>query len=323
LPPLLSKHPVQKDVIFYIKRITGILLLLALSAVFLFSAFTKLIAIEPFEWTFIDLLPIGFTTAAIIARLFIAAEIGLAFFLLAHLFLKKFTYKAALAFLALLTGYLALLIIKQGNTGNCGCFGDTYQMTPLAAIGKNVVMMIAIGILYFIYPVSLEKYQGATAGITGAAAIVLPFIIAPMFFSGKGEVAHQPINLNPIYKYGAPKPTIDLTKGKHIVAYMSLTCPHCRKTAYLLHILHHQHPELPFYMVLNGREKWDKDFFGETKSASVPYSIMRDIPAFSSMAGDYVPAIYWINNSIIERKTYYTQLDPALITEWMKQSGKN
>lgn len=308
----------QKDFSFYFKRTTGILLLLALSAVFLFSAFTKLLVIEPFEWTFIDLFPVGFTAAAVIARLFIGLEIGMALFLLAHLFLKSFTYKAALAFLLVLTGYLVLLLIKQGNTGNCGCFGDTYQMTPLAAIGKNVLMMAAIGVLYFIYPVSLQKNKRIIAVAASVAAIALPFIIAPIFLSGKGEVVHQPINLTPIYQYGQPRPTIDLARGKHIVAYMSLTCPHCRKTAYLMHILHDQHPELPFYMVLNGRDKWDKAFFGETKSASVPYSIIRDVPAFSSMAGEYVPAIYWINNGVIERKTYYTQLDPALIAEWMK-----
>ncbi len=311
----------QKDAIFYLKRITGIILLLALSAVFLFSAITKLMVIEPFEWTFIDLFSAGFTTAAVMARLFIALELGIAFFLLAHLYLKSFTYKATFSILLLLTGYLVLLYLRQGNTGNCGCFGDAYQMTPLAAIVKNLVMMLAVGVLYVIYPVqpiNNHNYRIIIAGIAFSAALALPFIASPIYHLGQGEVTHQPINLQPIYDKGEPKPSINLKQGKHVIALMSLTCPHCRKAAYLIHILHHQYPDISFYMVLNGRQKWDNDFFRETKTEHVPYSIIRDIPAFSSMAGEYVPAIYWISNSVIERKTYYTELDPKVIEAWMR-----
>src|ERR1700754_913796 len=118
---------------FYLKRITGLILLLALSAVFLFSAGAKLWFIEPFEWSFADILPVDMMTAGILARLFIGLEIVIGLFLLAHIFLKKFTYKASLSVLIFFTIYLVLLIIKNGNSGSCGCFGEAYQMKPLTA----------------------------------------------------------------------------------------------------------------------------------------------------------------------------------------------
>jgi len=36
------------------------------------------------------------------------------------------------------------------------------------------------------------------------------------------------------------------------------------------------------------------------------------------MAGPYVPAIYWINNSVIEKKSNYFQLDPKYMRDWLK-----
>src|SRR3954465_6014753 len=95
----------------YIRRITGLILLLALSAVFLFSAWSKLQAIQPFEWSFLDLAPIGMTGAAVMARLFIGLEVVIGLFLLAHIYLGSFTYRATLVMLGLLTLYLVLLII--------------------------------------------------------------------------------------------------------------------------------------------------------------------------------------------------------------------
>lgn len=316
----------QQDVTFYIRRATGLLILLGLSAVFLFSAGTKLIAIEPFEWSFLELLPVGFTGAALLARLFIAIELGLAFLLVAHLHLRKFTFKAAIAFLVFLTGYLVLLLAKQGNTGNCGCFGDAYQMTPVAAIIKNGAMIAAILALYFLYPRegipnrllrSKRKMLVSTVLILIVSAS-LPFIISPVYLSGKGEVVATPISLDAIYDYGIPRPAINLKKGKHIVAFLSLTCPHCRKAAYLLQLLLRRNADFPLYMVLNGKQAREQAFFGETKSLAVPHSTIREVPPFGAMAGEYVPAIFWINNSVIERKTYYTELDPVEISHWLK-----
>ena len=40
---------------------------------------------------------------------------------------------------------------------------------------------------------------------------------------------------------------------------------------------------------------------------------------FKEMAGDYVPAIYWIDNSVVEREANYNQLDPAIIKKWLKE----
>jgi len=173
-------------------------------------------------------------------------------------------------------------------------------------------MMAATLILYYIYPVRPYKQQMLVAATVVMAALAIPFILQPIYRASDTELVHESIDLQSIYTAGKPVPSIDLRKGKQIIAFMSLTCPHCRKAAYLLQILHRQYPDMPFYMVLSGSPKNEQPFFNETKSIQVPHSIMTDIPAFTAMAGEYVPAIFWIKNSMIE-------LEPGDILQWMNK----
>jgi hypothetical protein len=191
-------------------------------------------------------------------------------------------------------------------------------MKPGAAIWKNIGMIAVVVLLYFIYPSRPYRNQGLVGVLVMVVAFIVPFVLEPVRIYGSGEKANEAINLDPIYQYGVPRPTVDLKQGKHIVAYFSTTCPHCKKGAYLIQILHRRYPELPIFMVLNGSPELEKEFFEETKSIAVPHTLMSNTPAFTTMAGKYVPAIYWINNSVIERKTYYTELAPGAIKDWLK-----
>lgn len=306
---------------FYIRRIVGVLLLLALSATFFFSAWSKIYsddAFDNFQWTFLDLGINSVMFAGIIARVMIAFEFMLGLFLLAHIYLTKFTYKAIIAVLVVFIVYLLFVIMKQGNTGNCGCFGDKLAMTPLAAIWKNVGMIAATVVLMFIYPVQPYKFQEYAVLALCLVAFSTPFVMSPVNL-GTGPVKYTTaLDLNLLYKKD-PVPTVDLRKGKHIIAFMSLTCPHCRKAAYLLQIIHRKHPDLPLYMVLSGSPDHKKEFFDETHAEHVPYVMFQNIEDFTAMAGPSVPSIYWVNNGVIEYKSKYAyyQLDPSYMLGWL------
>lgn len=333
----------QSGPMFYFKRAAGIILLLALSATFFYSAYTKCgvqfvgetynifghkihgIALGPadnsfdsFQWTFLDLGVSNMLVAGIIARIMIGLELLLGLFLLCHLFLKKFTYKAVIAILAIFIVYLLVVIAKQGNSGNCGCFGDKVAMKPLTAIWKNVIMIAATIGLMFIYPAKPYKHQDYISLVVGAVAFVLPFLVNPVYLGTAPAKYDKPLNLELLYKYDdAPK--IDLRKGKHIIAFMSLTCPHCKKAAYLMQIIHKQHPEIPLHMVLDGSKDHEQSFFDETHAKNVPYTIYRHTPEFIELAGQGVPSIIWVNNGKAELKSVYAyyQLDPKYMIEWM------
>lgn len=309
----------SRSPLFIVKRIIGAILLLAMAAVFIFSAYSKIYSINAFDgfvWTFLDLGITSIKAAGIMARVMIGLELLLALFLICHIFLRTFTYKAIIILLTIFIGYLSMVLYQQGNTGNCGCFGDVYAMQPLQAIYKNIAMIAVTILLMFIYPVKPFKGQEWIAPLLGMAALVAPFIIAPFNADTQPEKVNKSIDLSPLYA-GANKPDVELRTGKHIVAFLSLTCPHCRKAAYLMQVIHKQHPEIPMYLVLNGPATYKDEFFNETHAAEVPNLFFPDTKGFIAMAGSAVPSIYWITDSHIDYKSNYYQMDPTRMIQWM------
>ncbi|NCX96604.1 MAG: hypothetical protein EBX41_09420 [Chitinophagia bacterium] len=145
-------------------------------------------------------------------------------------------------------------------------------------------------------------------------------MLNPLTDSTAPVVNKRPINLDLLYKY-SPTPAVDLRKGKQIIAFMSLTCPHCKKAAYLLHIIHKQHPDYPLYMVLDGAPEHKNAFFSETHAEDVPYLLYRHTEEFVDMAGSGVPSIYWFKDgqAVLKSEYAYYQLDPSYMGKWLKQ----
>lgn len=294
-----------------LKSTIGFILLLLLSAIFIFSAITKFVSIEPFEWTFMDMgLPNTFSF--FLARFFVGFEFLLALFMLAHFYLKKFTYPITILFLIAMTIYLVILWITKGNDVDCGCFGDSLPMSPAVSILKNIGLLAITFLLSKIYPVKPYRFQGILSIIGAAAMLALPFIFVP--YAQKPT----PINLNPLYQDASNQPSVDLRKGKHLVAFMSLGCPHCRKAAKIFRDIYAEDSTVPIMMVINGSPTDSGNFFAETKSNRVPHFIFNNHDAFIKLAGRYVPQIYWINNGIKERQVSYIQLNTALLKNWKK-----
>ncbi len=192
-------------------------------------------------------------------------------------------------------------------------------MNPLQAIWKNLAMIGATVVLIYIYPIKPYKNQELAAALVAMVALIAPFVATPLDFEHQPKEVGRSIDLAPLYAPGQKQPYVDLRKGKHIVAFMSLTCPHCKKAAYLLHVIKRSHPEYPIYLVLSGTPDQQPGFFKESKAGSVPHLLFEDHATFRDMAGEYVPAIFWINNSTIEKESNYYQLDPAYIGKWLKQ----
>jgi thiol-disulfide isomerase/thioredoxin len=320
--------PANKSTAFYIKRTIGLILLLTLAAVFLFSGLTKIglgydhgfywtyEGATNFTWTFIDMGINSQLWAGVIARVMIGLEFVIAALLLAHIFLKQVTYPLTIGVLIVFTVYLIIQVMMYGKEGNCGCFGEDLPMTPLNAIWKNLGMIAITASLYFLYPVKPYKHQEWISVVVAMIAIVIPFIVDPISSGTTPKTENKPINMDALYAKDTI-PSVELRQGKHIVAFMSLTCPHCRKAAKKLAIVHKKNPQIPIFMVLAGNPDNKKKFFDDTKSEDVPYVMFRDPEEFLKMAGSGVPAIFYINNNVIERDANYFQLDPGYMLEWL------
>ena len=310
------------------QRIAGLTLLILLAAVFLFSGYSKIHsynAFDNFQWTFIDLGVNSQLVATILARFMIGLEFMFGLFLLLHIFLQKFTYKAIIATLVVFILYLIFVIIKHGNAGDCGCFGDKLAMSPLNAIIKNVVMIGMTLALMKIYPVAPYKHQEIFLPPLIIIAMSVTLILNPIDLTTKPSPTKKNVDISLLYKF-SPAPKVDFTKGKHIIAFVSYYCPHCRKAAYLLHIIHSKHPEFPIYLVAAGAPEQAKEFYDESKAGDLPSFYYNHTEEFMALVkgGEKdggTPAIYWINNGKAEFESTYYQLDPVHIKAWL-QYGK-
>ncbi len=317
----IEVHPPVEKKGFSAKRIPGLILLILLAGIFFFSGYSKIHsynAFDNFQWTFIDL---GFDSqlvAGILARGMIGLEFMLGLFLLLHIYLEKFTYKAVIGILIFFIIYLIFVIIKHGNAGDCGCFGDKLAMSPLNAIIKNVVMIAMTVVLMFIYKVKPYKYQDIMLPPVIVVAMSICFFANPLDASTAPAPYKKTLDISPLYSY-TPKPAVDLLHGKHIVIFASYYCPHCKKAAYLLQIIHRKHPEFPIYMVLAGAPEQEKQFFDESHAIDIPHLYYPHNDEFTLMAGEGTPAIYWMNNGKAEFQSNYYQLDPVYMEKWLKK----
>lgn len=291
--------------------------------VFLYSAYTKLYPIEPFEYTFVDLGVGGWKTAPFIARFMIGLEFFIGILLIFGIYMKPFTLRLTIGSLIIFSVYLVFIMLSDGNNGNCGCFGNAIVMTPLQALIKNIVMLAVSIVIYKFYDgINYLKAGKWLFGASFVAAFAMPHVLNYVDFSYSEAYLSKkedqfPLELDSLYKNAKlHTPPASLKTGKHIIAFMSLTCPHCRIAAKKMRLMKEQNPDISMYLVLNGDYNKIQPFFEDTKARNIDYCILNG-KSFVYLAGVNMPAIYMVNNSVVEHWVDYMVLDQAEVEKWL------
>lgn len=280
---------------------------------------------EPFEYQFVDIGVATWKTAPYIARVFIGIEFFVGFLLLLNIALKKFTLKFSIFFLLLLSAYLVYKIIMEGNVGNCGCFGEAVKMSPLEGIIKNIILIFCCIVCYF----TIEKELWSTTAkkimipILFVLAMCLGFFIYPLDVVHSSTLDTTKVNykvpLEAMYKdTQKEKPTINLLKGKHIIAFLSLSCPHCKIAAKKLHVIHKKNPALPLYLALNGNVEKKENFLDETQTKDIPHNLFLGPKDWISVAGINLPVIMYVEDGIVKKKFNGAQIEQDDMEKWMR-----
>ena len=301
-------------------RFVTLFLSAIVGCIFLYSAFTKSFPVEPFEYTLAESLHLPWFWAAIGARFLTGLEAGLGLLLMVNLTgSKKWVLKKAFALLIIFSVYITYIWVRFGSKVNCGCFGDAIWMTPLVSLVKNAILLFIIAFLLRFAGTWKWKRSAITAYVVLLMAIALPFILIPMP-QGKPDwvkTGGYSIDLSLLRPSGSDTAIADLSKGKHIVAFLSQRCPHCRLAAYKMHVMKQNNPGLPLFMVIAGVKTTDlSGFFKETRAINIPYAL-ADQQLFMSYTAGVYPQILWINNGTVEAKSDYANLDQAAIEQWL------
>jgi uncharacterized membrane protein YphA (DoxX/SURF4 family) len=255
-------------------KILLLVLRLLLAAVFIFSAISKLFPIEVFELNFVYQGISGWEMAPYLSRSLIIFELFLGLSLLFTNLLKRFVLPATFVLLLLFTIYLLYSLIKDGNEGNCGCFGTILPMTPLESILKNLVLMLIVAFIYTKSEVTKWRYKWLLPClfVISSSTIVLLYPIYDYSYTTKplkGETADiASLSGFSNQQHG------NLDQGKKLVAVFNMACSHCIEVALKLSAAKTRVPLPETYYILLGDSSEVKDFYTLTNS-SAPYKLMR------------------------------------------------
>lgn len=308
-------------------RIAKIILLSILTiltgVLFIYSAYTKTYSLESFErfqYTIVEYVHLPWWIAVHASRLLIGMEGALGILIAGHLFGKrKWILTISIWLLLAFSIYLVYLWSAVGNDINCGCFGDKIWMSPASSLLKNLILIIIIWLIRRYHNGFNFKRAQLITLITFAAITFTPYILFPLPPSQPNWLKKDKyqLNLDALYEDGkTDAPSIDLTKGKHVLVFASLTCPHCKMAAYKMHVMKQKNPDLPFYIVYAGNKKHLADFWKETQAETIPHTKL-EAEKFTELAGFSWPAIFLINDGWVEGQTTYISMNQAEIEEWL------
>ncbi|MGI6320381.1 MAG: MauE/DoxX family redox-associated membrane protein [Bacteroidales bacterium] len=305
-----------------IKTIIFRILSILLGLVFIFSAYVKLFPIEILEIAIVETGLVGWSLAPIFARLLLASEFALGVFLIMNIKPKLVNIFVMLSLLVF-SIYLSIILIFQGNSVNCNCFGLFMIMNPFESILKNILMIALSVLLYFKNTAVDYKKDWLVIGVGAVLVSSIPFIINPPVFdkSKFGYEIEEPylMDLSVVYDDAdVEQPKIDLREGKHLIAFYSSNCQHCVVAAYSLQLISKRNPDLSFYFFINGDEEDIKEFHNLTKSEHVPHSILLAQP-FVMLAGNRFPAVFLVEDSYVQERIHPAAVDEKMILEWFER----
>ncbi len=287
------------------------LLSVATGALFLYSAYTKLFPVQSFEYTLADQAHLSRKVASIAARFFVGLEAGLGALIVLHFFgRQKWVLKGAFTLVAVFSLYLVWLWATAGNNVNCGCFGDAIWMSPSASLVKNVGLLLVLGLLIRFHNGFEYRWVNLSAVTFLVCAIASIYIFMPVFHPYK-------IDLSALYADPDLAPQQDFSKGKHILAFLSPSCMHCRKAGLKIHNMHLHDSGIPIYMIIGGTKSDLKDFWKDSQAEDVPHTRLDQGPFMKYTHGIF-PTILWVNNGEVEADTGYPELSETVIEKWMK-----
>jgi len=311
-----------------LKLIVSSILSICLGLIFIYSGYSKLFPIETFELTFVDIGVANWYAAPVIARLLIGLEFFIGLLLIANYNLRKFTIPVTIALLSFFIIYLGIQIFNNGNDGNCGCFGESIVMTPVQGILKNVIMIAVAFLVYLLSEGWKLKYNKLVTCLLALSVGVIPFILNPVDYTytsnNLDEKVNYPLELDLLYSPEDPAkveiPSIELRRNKHVLAFLSLTCHHCRVAAKKFRLIKKNNPSLSIYFILNGNKSDYKAFIEDTKATNIPSSYCLG-KSFVQLSSAHLPRIYYLDNGMVVKKVDYYELNQYGIENWVK-TGK-
>ena len=279
-----------------------------------------------FEKQLVDL---GFATwcsAPYFVRMLIALELAIGIAILQKYHLKKIVFPTAISLLIIFSIHLAIEMYRHGAlNGNCGCFGQLIDMSPLAAFIKNMIM---IGLLIYLYRIISAEEKGKQKSIYLIlilfSSLLFMFILFPFspcrqkinleetIIKVDSAQNKQPSSASPVAAENNRKKTtqnksvvsepkkvtsrfaeystfgnkqVNLDEGKKIVCLFAAGCDHCKEVAKAICELSKKDNSPQVYILFMDEETNLIPDFFKEMGCTFPYQVI-DVSKFWPLMGD-------------------------------------
>lgn len=292
-----------------------------LTALFIIVAgAVKLFPVESFEYLLVKKGISSWELSPFIARLIVGFEFLLGLILLIPYKLKKVSLPSNITVIGIYTLYIIITLLVNGNEENCGCFGSILPLNSWETLLKNLVLLaILIGLYKKHSDIDYSKRVNLILIPCLVLSIVLPFILR---FSPSGETnsvkVGEKVDLESLPALLPTGDEVSYEDGKHIVAFLSVSCSHCKNVALKLKTVSEMHNIQPITFVLGGKKDKLPAFLEETNT-QFPYHYISN-GSFYSYVGGNVPATCYVNNGVLENIWYGDNFD---VDEFVTVCSKN
>ncbi|MFN8436484.1 MAG: hypothetical protein U0V72_02505 [Cytophagales bacterium] len=302
-------------------KVVRYILSVALGAVFIFSAFSKLYSIDGFEIEVYSFLNSHFLTS-FVTKFLISLELFLGgMFVLNILGHKQWILKIGMLLIIGFTIFLIPQLITD-PTKNCQCFGELLPMNPLQSVLKNLAILTVMVLLLphklelntflkqWSFPLTLLMIFSAFGAFVAqyilAKEEIIQIELKDRYSLRLGELKNKELYKNlPLQK-------------QMMVAFFSATCPHCYETGKQLSQVKAKNPNFKFLTIINGDAKDYQKFLKETQLQKDVYNINGE-DFKSRYGGDALPAIYMVrNDSTIAKVRMFGAYQIEEIIKWTR-----
>ncbi|MBP3763775.1 MAG: DoxX family membrane protein [Bacteroidales bacterium] len=201
---------------------------IALSAVFVASAVSKLMGIDRFELYVFSYGFFPLDACFLLARLCIGAELVVAAFTLCGWFPRtmRLVTLGMLLFFSLFLCYAALI----GRNESCQCFGQWVHMNPVQSLLKNAVLIALTLLHYRLLPARRRAPRLWLAALLGVGLMVVPFVVSvPDNWLYGAE--RQPYDKDILQEALEPDGALaqrGLGEGHKLLVFVTQGCPYCK-----------------------------------------------------------------------------------------------
>ena len=199
---------------------------IAVGVLFIISAVLKLLGMAAFEMYLYEFGVVSFEVAAVLSRLIIAMELAVGVALLANIKWADYVAGAMLLFFSI----FLIVQVQMGNTENCHCMGEVFDLPPGKSLSKNLMMLMLLfwGYRMADYLKQSKKSWTITVSVISLVSVVSVFAInRPDFMRLVKEREYSQEKLTELLQDKFPS----ALKGDKVVCVLSTHCGMCKMAA--------------------------------------------------------------------------------------------